>query len=95
MSIKSRSLVFATFILNCLIVGFLIASFTTEYWISAQARRHNSTVSWIYFNLFNFNFKTKLCSTQLSQGVVNFGLFSGSKDLNVGYGQRAHKINGN
>lgn len=45
MSIKSRSLVFATFIGNCLIVGFLIASFTTEYWIEAEARRHNSTVS--------------------------------------------------
>lgn len=94
MSIKSRSLVFATFIGNCLIVGFLIASFTTEYWIEAEARRHNSTVSWILKELIKISIKNFLF-LQLSQGIVNFGLFSGSKDLNVGYGQRAHKINGN
>lgn len=45
MSIKSRSIVFATFFSNCLVVGLLVASFTTDYWIHAIGQRHNATLS--------------------------------------------------
>lgn len=71
MSIKTRSLVFATFFGNCIVVGLLMASLTTDYWIIARARRHNS---------------------HNASGSVNFGLFSGWQDLNVGIGNRTSKI---
>lgn len=45
MSIKTRSIVFVTFFSNCLIVGLLVASFTTDYWIHAIGQRHNATLS--------------------------------------------------
>lgn len=38
MSIKSRGLVFATFFVNCIVVGLLIASLITEHWIEADAK---------------------------------------------------------
>lgn len=76
MSIKTRGLVFATFFGNCLVVGLLVASMTTDYWIQAQAKR-NSTGT-----------------TSAADGRVNFGLFSGYKNLNVGYGTRPLAIDG-
>ncbi|GAB0089556.1 uncharacterized protein DMENIID0001_041220 [Sergentomyia squamirostris] len=71
MSVKTRSLVFVTFLGNFVVVGLLVAAFTTDRWVEADARRHNSTES---------------------TGRVNLGLFSGSKELNVGYGVRRHDI---
>jgi len=54
MSIKTRAFVFATFFGNCLVVGLLVAALTTEYWIQATPRRHNSPESkgQINFGLF-------------------------------------------
>uniref|UniRef100_U5ER10 Putative conserved plasma membrane protein n=1 Tax=Corethrella appendiculata TaxID=1370023 RepID=U5ER10_9DIPT len=72
MSLKTRAFVFATFFGSCLVVGLLVASLTTEYWVQAQAKRHNSSES---------------------EGKINFGLFGGSKHLNVAYGWRLHEIN--
>lgn len=71
MSLKTRSLVFVTFLGNFVVVGLLVAAFTTDRWVEADARRHNSTES---------------------TGRVNLGLFSGTKELNVGYGARRHDI---
>lgn len=55
MSIKTRGLVFATFFGNCIIVGLLMAALTTDYWIIAQAKRHNSTSAsgTVNFGLFS------------------------------------------
>lgn len=74
MSIKTRALVFATFFGNCLVIGLLIVSLTTNYWIEAIAKRHSNGTA--------------------PSGVINFGLFAGHKDLNVGYGNRPENING-
>jgi clarin len=54
MSLKTRSLVFATFFGSCCVIGLLIASLTTDYWITAQAKRQNTTASEgkINFGLF-------------------------------------------
>lgn len=41
MSIKTRGLVFATFFVNCIVVGLLIASLVTEHWIEAEAKNKN------------------------------------------------------
>lgn len=71
MSIKTRSLVFATFFGNCIVVGLLMAALTTEYWIISQAKRHNAANS---------------------TGSINFGLFTGYRDLNVGIGNRRQVI---
>lgn len=73
MSIKTRSLIFATFFGNCLVIGLLIVSLTTNYWIQSIAKRHSNGTT--------------------SNGQINFGLFAGHKDLNVGYGQRPENIN--
>lgn len=55
MSIKSRSIVFATFFSNCLIIGLLVASLTTDYWIHALAKKHNapSSVGRVHFGLLS------------------------------------------
>lgn len=71
MSLKTRSIVFATFFSSCLIVGLLVASLTTKNWIQGSAKR------------VNFN---------ESIGQINFGLFSGHRRLNVGFGLRDYKI---
>lgn len=71
MSIKTRGLVFATFFVNCIVVGLLLASLLTEHWIEAEARMPNSANA---------------------TGTVNFGLFSGKKELNRGIGVRYQKI---
>lgn len=71
MSIKTRTLVFATFFINCIVVGLLLASLITDYWIVAEAKMTQHTNA---------------------TGYINFGLFSGRKELNVGIGPRASKI---
>lgn len=77
MSIKTRSLVFATFFGSCIVVGLLVAALTTDYWVLAEAKRHtNGTI------------------TREPAGKVNFGLFSGYKGLNIGYGVRPETIDG-
>lgn len=70
---KTRGLVFATFFGNCLVVGLLVASLTTDYWIQAHAKRHSSNGT---------------ATAEQAAGRVNFGLFAGYKNLNVGYGTR-------
>lgn len=54
MSIKTRGLVFATFFGNCIVVGVLMATLTTDHWITADAKRYNSTnaTGLINFGLF-------------------------------------------
>lgn len=54
MSIKTRGLVFATFFINCIIVGLLIASLSTDHWIEAEARHGmlNATGN-VHFGLFS------------------------------------------
>lgn len=71
MSIKTRGLVFATFFVNCIVVGLLLASLLTEHWIVADAKK-----------LYSSN----------ATGTINFGLFSGRKELDVGLGARTFKI---
>lgn len=73
MSLKTRSLVFATFFGNCLVVGLLVASLTTENWINAEGKRTNSTQS---------------------SAKIKFGLFTGHKSINSGYGVRNNTIDG-
>lgn len=55
MSIKTRGLVFATFFVNCIVVGLLLASLITEHWIEAEARRPNSVnaTGTVHFGLFS------------------------------------------
>ncbi|KAJ6646760.1 hypothetical protein Bhyg_01974 [Pseudolycoriella hygida] len=75
MSIKTRSLIFATFFGSVIVLGFLVAALTTDYWIYAEAKRHtNGTIA------------------KEPSGKVNFGLFMGYKDLNIGYGVRPEYI---
>lgn len=81
MSLKTRSLVFATFFGNCLVVGLLVASLTTDHWIQARAKRHP-----------NSNGTLSISTNAEADGQVNFGLFAGYKDLNVGYGKRPVNI---
>lgn len=54
MSLKTNALVFATFFINCIVIGLLVAAFVTEHWIVATAKRHNITESHgdINFGLF-------------------------------------------
>lgn len=77
MSLQTRGLVFATFFGNCLVVGLLVASLTTDHWIQSSAAKRNSNGT-----------------SPEAVGKVNFGLFSGVKRLNVGYGPRDHPIDG-
>lgn len=55
MSIKTRGLVFATFFINCIVVGLLIASLATEHWIESGAKMQNSAKSTgtVHFGLFS------------------------------------------
>lgn len=55
MSIKTRGLVFATFFVNCIVVGLLLASLITEHWIEAEARMPNSAnaTGTVHFGLFS------------------------------------------
>lgn len=76
MSIRTRGLVFATFFGNCLVVGLLVASLTTNYWIQAEAKRNNNGTA------------------TAGEGRINFGLFYGYKNLNVGYGDRLGNVDG-
>lgn len=77
MSIQTRGLVFATFFGNCLVVGLLVASLTTNYWVhSSAAKRHSNVTS------------------REATGHLNFGLFSGYKELDVGFGNRPDTIDG-
>lgn len=77
MSIQTRGLVFATFFGNCLVVGLLVASLTTNYWVhSSAAKRHSNVTS------------------REATGHLNFGLFSGYKELDVGFGTRPDTIDG-
>lgn len=54
MSIKSRGLVFATFFVNCIVVGLLLASLITEHWIEADAKNPNmaNATGTVHFGLF-------------------------------------------
>lgn len=55
MSIKTRGLVFATFFVNCIVVGLLIASLVTEHWIEAEAKNQNmnNATGTVHFGLFS------------------------------------------
>lgn len=78
MSIKTRSLVFATFFGSCIVFGLLVAALTTDHWVTADAKRNTTGTI-----------------TKEPTGQVNFGLFSGYKGLNIGYGTRPETIDGN
>lgn len=54
MSIKTRGLVFATFFINCVVVGLLIASLITEHWIESDAKMPHSAnaTGFVHFGLF-------------------------------------------
>lgn len=80
MSFKTRGLVFATFFLNCIVVGLLVSSLTTNHWIEANAK---------------VALANNTGTSEKSNGQINFGLFSGNKSLNVGYGTRRNPIDGN
>lgn len=71
MSIKSRGLVFVTFLVNCVVVGLLCAGLLTDHWIEAEVRSHK---------------------VENATGTINFGLFSGRKELNYGIGTRQSTI---
>lgn len=73
MSLKTNAFIFATFIINCIVIGLLVAAFVTDHWIVAVVKRHNTTNS---------------------HGDINFGLFQGTKNLNVGVGPRNEDIDG-
>lgn len=71
MSLKTRGLVFATFFGNCIVVGLLLASLTTDHWLVSQVRKPNS---------------------RNATGTINFGLFSGKRELNAGIGNRTTRF---
>lgn len=54
MSIKTNAFVFATFLINCIVIGLLVASFVTEHWIVATAKRNTTSESHgdLHFGLF-------------------------------------------
>lgn len=55
MSIKTRGIIFITFFLNCIVIGLLVASLTTDHWIHSSPKRHNSTQAdgQVHFGLFS------------------------------------------
>lgn len=55
MGIRSRGLVFATFFGNCIVVGLLVASLTTDHWIIGHAKHEHSSnaTGTINFGLFS------------------------------------------
>lgn len=55
MGIRSRGLVFVTFFGNCIVVGLLVASLTTDHWIIGHAKNKNSANAngTINFGLFS------------------------------------------
>lgn len=57
MGIRSRGLVFATFFGNCIVVGLLVASLTTDHWIIGHAKHKHLTnaTGTINFGLFSGN----------------------------------------
>ena len=80
MSIKTRSLVFATFFGNCIVIGLLVGSLTTDCWLQAIAQKHTDS---------------QLISTDKKQeGKIQFGLFGGTKQFDYGYGLRVSPIDG-
>lgn len=89
MSMQTRGLVFATFFGNCLVVGLLVASLTTDYWVHAQAKRHSGGLLLNSGNTTATAIGTATSTpAEQADGRINFGLFAGYKNLNVGYGSR-------
>lgn len=78
MSLKTNGFIFATFLINCLVIGLLVASFVTDHWIVATVKRNSTAVN----------------VTKESHGDINFGLFQGMKHLNPGVGIRSEAIDG-
>lgn len=74
MNLKVSAFVFATFFINCIVIGLLVASFITDHWIVATTQLKNNNGK--------------------SHGDINFGLFSGLKQLSLGYGVRPSAIDG-
>ena len=71
-------MIFMTFFGCCLALALEAAALATKYWVVANARRQFTNGSLDYS----------------SEGHVNFGLFSGKKQLNFGYGTRYFTMNG-
>lgn len=79
MSIKTRSLVFATFFGNCIVIGLLVGSLTTDCWLQAIAQKHTDS---------------QLNTDKKQEGKIQFGLFGGTKQFDYGYGLRVNAIDG-
>lgn len=86
MNLLKRSLIFSTFILCCVSLALVAAAIATPQWFAANCRQRvkpmAASVSQIRDSDSPQDFR------QNSTGHVNFGLFKGQKNLNVGFGER-------
>ncbi|KAK7080840.1 hypothetical protein SK128_020131 [Halocaridina rubra] len=79
MNILKRGMVFVTFFGCCFAIALMAAAMSTKYWLEAEAIQLR----------FHPTDNTTVIRPN-STGHVNFGLFKGRKNLNVGFGERIH-----
>ena len=80
MNIFKRGMIFVTFFGCCFAISLMAAALGTKYWFEADAKQRSSQN--------DIQFRPN------STGHINFGLFLGRKSLNVGFGERIHKVTG-
>lgn len=68
-----KVLIFLTFFGSCIVIGFLLSALVTTSWVTSEV---------IYIGSTNATSKGK------QRGTVELGLFSYSRSLNYGYGER-------
>ena len=73
-SLRQRSVIFATFLVACCGLGLLAGGLGTRYWVVAQAEREvsNKSYGFIHFGLFEGN------------KILNTGLGDRPSTMNIG-----------
>lgn len=79
-SIKTAWLIFTTFVINCIVVGLLIASWTMDDWIEAEKTSHNlhNEKVYVHFGLLSSSNSTNIWRWLGSFLSTGSGIFSGS-----------------
>ena len=75
-------MLFVTFFGCCFAIALMTAALGTKHWFEADAKQRSLSKK------NDFEFRPN------STGHIHFGLFLGKKSLNVGFGERIHKVSG-
>ena len=84
---KQKFFVGCTIVLSLAAIGSIVASFVTDHWVRAEARKRNLTAA-------DNSTNTQDDGTQKFTGNITFGLFKGERAINFGFGVRKSFITG-